>query len=417
MSRKHATVSNKVAARQRARRSAAAALPGLAPLTTAILSVLGSQVAHASGTVIAPDGRTDTQVDRQGGAHDVHTNTRSGANAFNSFYHFKVQRSDTVNLHLAPTDENLINLVRNSRVMIDGNLNSIKDGKLGAGNVVFADPHGFVVGSSGVVNVGSMMVSTPTAQFMDRVIDGDGNIDQVAVAQLLGGEAPQTDAMVSVQGTINVGDAIRLAGGSVEVEGEIRAGAAAHQAVFDGSVNTDGLEDGSAMVVDGGTISIVGDSAASVAGTLDVSGGDGQGGGVTVTAGESVKVTETARVEASGGAGGGTVVIGGESVEEAAGKTAIADGAQVSADATEAGDGGQVYAIGREGMDFSGQISARGGRESGDGGFVEVSADSGLLLRGQVDLGAEAGRTGSLLIDPAQLNIVEGGADDSTADA
>ena len=63
---------------------------------------------------------------------------------------------------------------------------------------------------------------------------------------------------------------------------------------------------------------------------------------------------------------------------------------------------------------FYGNISARGGENAGDGGFVEVSGKENLIFRGDVDLIAPSGNDGTLLLDPKVIEIVEAGANDST---
>ena len=55
-----------------------------------------------------------------------------------------------------------------------------------------------------------------------------------------------------------------------------------------------------------------------------------------------------------------------------------------------------------------GTISAAGGSESGNGGFVEVSGKT-LELTGPVDLSARRGAGGTLLLDPIDLVIVNSG--------
>ena len=66
---------------------------------------------------------------------------------------------------------------------------------------------------------------------------------------------------------------------------------------------------------------------------------------------------------------------------------------------------------------YLGNISARGGAISGDGGFVEVSGKKHLNFQGTVDTLAPYGKIGSLLLDPENITIVNGfsGANDDQA--
>ena len=151
-------------------------------------------------TVIKPDGRTQTTVVNSGPVYNVSTATVTGNNAFNSFSAFSVGAGNTANLHIPSSAINLINIVRDQRTDISGILNAIKDGRIG-GNVWFANPHGFIVGASGVVNVGSLTVTTPTQKFVNDFFTAPGSPDQASVTQLLSGTAPRNSAgLISIMG-------------------------------------------------------------------------------------------------------------------------------------------------------------------------------------------------------------------------
>ncbi len=149
-------------------------------LAAAVCSVLGLglTVQVAAASTIVKDGKTATTVTQTGAAGaaviDVTTATKnaSGSTAFNSFSDFNLSGGDTVNLHLPDTaTRNLVNLVWNTQTVINGTLNSyLADGKTIGGNVFFADPNGVVVGSAGVLIVGALSLSTPTADFMNTLL-------------------------------------------------------------------------------------------------------------------------------------------------------------------------------------------------------------------------------------------------------
>ena len=151
--------------------------------------------APAFAQAIRPDGRTATTVTTTGAVTNVTTATVTNSNAFNSFQAFSVGAGTTANLYVPSGAANLINIVRDQRTDIYGVLNAIKDGRIG-GNVWFANPYGFVVGASGVVNVGSLSVSTPTQAFVDNFFTAPGMPNAAAVTQLLNGTAPRNAAGV-----------------------------------------------------------------------------------------------------------------------------------------------------------------------------------------------------------------------------
>src|SRR5699024_9262823 len=115
-----------------------------------------------------------------------------------------------------------------NKIQVDGTLNSLySSGKIG-GNVFFASPQGFVVGAGGVVNVGSLTVSTPTVEFMSQVIDTNKAIDDASLTVLMDGEAPiSADGLIRIQGQVNALDSVDLRGKSIEVAGKVQVGAGA----------------------------------------------------------------------------------------------------------------------------------------------------------------------------------------------
>lgn len=148
---------------------------------------------------------------------------------------------------------------------------------------------------------------------------------------------------------------------------------------------------------------------ARVNGRLDVSATAGRGGEITVT-GRQVAVTPTARLDASGASGGGRVRVGGDAEGRGtlprAERTGIAPGAEIRADSTGAGPGGSIVVWADDAAFVHGRLSARGGPQGGDGGFIETSAARVLSLAGiGIDTAAPAGRPGTWLIDPFDLTI------------
>src|SRR5690606_26943059 len=141
------------------------------PLATAIASALAALSGSALADVIAPDGRTGTTVNPLGaGFSEITTSSVKGRNAFNSFSHFQLDAGNTVNFVLPSGASTLVNLVTDSTAIINGTVNSVFEGRGIGGHLVFADPHGVVVGASGVLNVGSLLLTAPTQSLMDGLL-------------------------------------------------------------------------------------------------------------------------------------------------------------------------------------------------------------------------------------------------------
>ncbi|HJQ60133.1 MAG TPA: filamentous hemagglutinin N-terminal domain-containing protein, partial [Vineibacter sp.] len=204
--------------------------------------------------------------------------------------------------------------------------------------------------------------------------------------------------------------------------GAVTLTARAARGVVDSVVNAGGTINARAVREEGGVVVFgADDGTLNVTGTVNVSAaGKGQRGGqvVATAARGNVNVTSTARIDASGGSGGGTVLIGGGKQGQGplanATNTNVAKGATIRADASERGNGGTVIVWADNATVFGGSISATGGPQGGDGGFVEVSGKSYLDFTGQVDLRSSGGVVGTLLLDPSDITIQNGGTDDTT---
>ncbi|WP_430435275.1 filamentous hemagglutinin N-terminal domain-containing protein [Methyloversatilis sp.] len=145
----------------------------------------------------------------------------------------------------------------------------------------------------------------------------------------------------------------------------------------------------------------------------------GKGGQIEITA-DTVLVGGTATLDASGDTGGGSVLVGGDwqganpQVRNAQ-VSWIGSGARLLADALFEGDGGKVVVWADQATAFHGNIWARGGRNGGNGGQVEVSGKVALLYRGRTDTSAARGRNGVLLLDPLAM-VIQGGSGDGSND-
>ncbi len=151
-------------------------------------------------------------------------------------------------------------------------------------------------------------------------------------------------------------------------------------------------------------------------GTLDASTtAAGQNGGAVNILGDKVGVI-SANISASG-TNGGTVLIGGnyrgEGTLPRASRTFVSRDSTINADSLLNGNGGRVIVWADQVTGFYGKISARGGFNFGNGGFVEISSKQDLAYQGQVNAGATNGATGTILLDPTNIVIVAAGADDN----
>jgi hypothetical protein len=124
-----------------------------------------------------------------------------------------------------------------------------------------------------------------------------------------------------------------------------------------------------------------------------------------------------ANINASGTNGGGTVRIGGEYMGQGplpnAEVTFISEDSTIQANAVSEGDGGRIIVWSEQTTRAYGSMNARGGANSGNGGFVETSSRGFLDVTNAPDVAAPNGFGGTWLIDPRNITIVAG-ADDTS---
>ena len=217
--------------------------------------------------------------------------------------------------------------------------------------------------------------------------------------------------------------------------------------VFAGSIRNAGMVEANAVTVDedgtvrlvargditleaGGRVAAAGPSGGTVhveseSGTTWISGEvsararEGKGGAIRLL-GRRIGL-DGAQIDASGPAGGGEVLVGGDesglgSVPTAQSSYVSAD-SSVSADALASGDGGKVVVFAEGFANVQGRLSARGGPDGGNGGFVETSGRESFAIRHAPDTTAPAGEGGHWLIDPNDIEIVAGGGNVNLPDS
>ncbi len=209
-------------------------------------------------------------------------------------------------------------------------------------------------------------------------------------------------------GLINHGGAINANSVVVGETGQIMLKASKNTTLVAGSTTT-------ANAPSGGKIEIQSGDTTLVSGNVQAHGVTGTGGDIKVL-GNLVGLTGNATLNASGNSGGGSVLVGGDfqgknaNVQNAF-RTFVGADASISADAVSTGNGGKVVVWGDDVTRYYGNISARGGAQSGNGGSVEVSGKRYLDYAGHSNTSAPFGTTGTLLLDPADLTINDGTAE------
>ncbi|TLX54517.1 hypothetical protein DN826_13405 [Stutzerimonas nosocomialis] len=344
-----------------------AAAPYFVPnrITATLLMSIGAFPAWADNTITLHNGsytnplagtslnnlQTQTTITVTDSVTDITTGSVRGQTGFNSFGRFEVGSGNTVNLHVPGGAQNLVNLVHDAKVVINGTLNGLKDGKIG-GNIIFADPHGMVVGAGGVVNVGSLTVTTPSSQGMTDLmlaatgakVGGAALVSDAATEKLVSGlQNGDFDrsggGAIEIRGTVNSNASINLFGASALVASGARleAGTNAAAAVFASTVNTDGIVIGKDVARGDGSIRIVGDDRVEISGELAALMADSSGGSVRIESNKSVTLKGDALIATAGASGSNA-----GNVEVVAPSIKLEDRARIDTRATGAGRSGDI---------------------------------------------------------------------------
>ena len=270
-------------------------------------------------------------------------------------------------------------------------------------NLIWLSPGGIsLTGVGTFTNVQQLNLSTATGL---RV--GEGRFDALGTtaaaaasltgAPVIGPAGHSTDPSTLGQVGLSAQGDLTLEGGLLTVESGLLLDAQGGHLLLGGS----------RLQVPGGSVALRGLRVDLQNSTVDVSDPAGAGGSISL-AGEQVSLTGSTLL-ATGRTAGGHLQVGTDPSGSVVARTTTVDAASaLRADAAGGGGsdgrGGRIGIHARERAEVHGQISARGGGQGGDGGFVETSAPS-LLLSTAPNLSAPRSG-GTWLIDPRDIEIV-----------
>ncbi|NER26201.1 MAG: filamentous hemagglutinin N-terminal domain-containing protein [Symploca sp. SIO1C4] len=430
-------------------------------LFISVTGILPSSSVYAQSITPAADG-TGTSVTQQGARFDIEGGTFSGdgKNLFHSFEQFGLDAGEIANFLSNPEISNILGRIVGGEASVINGLIQLTGGN---SNLFLLNPAGMVFGRDASLNLPAAFTAS-TATGIGFGNDSWFNVfGENQYQSLIGNPTQFVFDFAEAGSIINAGDLavsegqdLTLVGGSVITTGEVEAqGGKITIAAVPGSnvvkispsgsllsfeievprnvkgeplpitpldlptLLTEGVggldtglvtnQDGIVQLRDTGTIIPIEPGTTIASGTIDVSNrAAGQTGGEVNILGERLGLFD-ASISAAGSDGGGTVLLGGDyqgqgTVPNAL-RTFVNRDSVINADAITSGDGGRVIVWADEVTGFYGNISARGGLTSGNGGFAEVSGKENLIFRGRVDLGAEVGSVGTLLLDPRNITI------------
>ena len=318
------------------------------------------------------------------------------------------------------------------------------------GKVYLINPNGILFGAGSQVNVGGLVASslnisnadftagknnfaslTPTSSA--GAVTNQGSIITPSGGQiyLIAPQVQNTGILTSPQGEVLLaaGHSVQLVdGGDPNIQ--VVVSAPTDQALNLGQVLADGGKIGiyGALVNQNGIVSadsaVVGQNGEIVfkssqttllgGNSVTSAAGAGTGGNIYVL-GPQVGLTDYATVNASGQTGGGTVLVGGDfhganPTIMNANTVTLGANTSINADAIQNGNGGRIAVWSLDSTSVAGNISAKGGALSGNGGYVETSGAQLAIANGtNVTTVAPHGKLGSWLLDPDDFTIASSG--------
>lgn len=284
------------------------------------------------------------------------------------------------------------------------------DGSIVNQGTIIAKEHGLValVGSSvsneGLIsaNMGQVVLASGSKFTFD--LTGDQLIHFSV-------DAPAAQAGNSPVDGSPIKTAVNNSGTIIANGGKILMTAQAARNVVDRVINLSGVAQATSVYEENGEIILAGgpEGTVAVSGKLNASGGTGSTGGTIKILGKNIEVNSPASLDVSGDQGGGTIIVGGnfhgEGPEPHATSTYIGSGTFLNANALSTGHGGRVSVWSDGVTKFYGSISAKGGSQGGNGGFVETSGHYLDVNGGFVTTQAAKGKVGTWLLDPTSIYI------------
>jgi filamentous hemagglutinin family protein len=393
---------------------------------------------YAQNITPANDG-LNTNVNQIGNQYNITGGTQAGANLFYSLQKMGLSTGEIANFLSNPSVQNILTRVTGGEASLINGLIQVTGGN---SNLYIMNPAGIVFGTNARLNVPANFSATTATGIqvgngwfginssVDEIRNLTGHINGYGFTTPLSSLNTNTGVIVN-EGTLNtnVGKSVTLVGGRVVNTGTIATSSGNItiavtpdnkfiQISNEGNVLSfelpisDRQALGNAPVLRGVDLPrlLIGKTAgtAIASGNLDVSGD--KGGNVQIL-GNDVSLAN-ANINASGVNGGGTVLIGGDfqgtGTTPKSLFTTVDANSKIIADALASGNGGRVVVWSDGTTAFDGSISAKAGTLSGNGGLVETSGKTNLIVgnNAKVDTLSFQGATGTWLLDPTDLTVV-----------
>ena len=218
-------------------------------ITFAVAVALTAQAAFATNI---------SGISGNNGTFNINPEVANGDTGFRQYENFYLSKGEIANLIFKYGNRDVskfVNLV-DGKVNIQGIVNTMRDGNFYNGHAIFISPNGMVVGESGVLNVGSLSVLTPSNSTYDK-------LKANPTAMKLKDVQNETNADILIRGKVLARDNVNLQGahvilpeGSTILNGVqdnvvIKTQEQANEILFKNLVNTLDMNTGETEIRDG----------------------------------------------------------------------------------------------------------------------------------------------------------------------
>ncbi|MEO1430703.1 MAG: filamentous hemagglutinin N-terminal domain-containing protein [Cyanobacteria bacterium J06633_8] len=381
---------------------------------------------EAAFAQISSDGTlpNNSQINKQGNIYNITGGKEAGNNLFHSFDKFSVPNGSEAYFNNNLNIQNIFGRVTGKSISeINGLIRAN-----GTANLFLMNPNGIVFGENAKLNIGGSFTATTAEAF--KFSDGkEFSAVNPEDKPLLSVNVPlglqygkNQNASITNSGnlTVNNGKNITLIGNSFENQGNLAANngqisiaAIANQGFANLGASGELLSLVSQPVdrIDNNTSNI---GTVINRGSINTSNLQSGNGGKIIVLGEKIGLLENSFFNTSGNAGGGEVIIGKSNTTA----TYIGENAFIKADALNTGDGGNITVFATESTRAYGTLSARGGLNNGNGGFVQTTGSNFLDVKDiNVDTNSNNGLSGNWLLGSSNIFLGSGDSLNSSSNS
>ncbi|MBX7067459.1 MAG: filamentous hemagglutinin N-terminal domain-containing protein [Parachlamydiales bacterium] len=299
-----------------------------------------------------------------------HLNISLESDSWLDWESFSIDPSEKVSFHFPSPNVCAINRV------LDTNPSQILGTMSSNGQVILMNPHGILIGKEAILDMGSFVASTLPVDFpsfqKNRSLAFEGD----------------SFGTLKIEGSVHA-ERIFLIGKEIEHFGALSA--KTNLSIFSCKNVSLSLE-GEVFTIN------CTESKATIFGSIFVPNGE------LNIYGNEIRLESGALIDVSSPFGGGTVDLGGKNLAPSE-SILIVPGASLLADAIDTGNGGQIVLWSDRATVAMGFLSAKGGKNSGNGGLIEVSGRDRMMFNWNADLTATNGTSGTLWFDPTDILI------------